>query len=239
MKNVFFKISLCAILVVIMFVLPSCSNTADNAETTPAETSTTATEETKRPSVDELYGKAVVDFEGKLIDIPPLEKRHAIEGSYAFFPQSFAELDDYIRSQKNGCILKVKVTDITVQKMPGESFRMIYVPMVIDEILYQSENINLFKGQELTLNSDMYVVEQNSKEEPPKLYLHNTKGCVFFVGGEYFLVGYYHTEENQIQPCISYSGVIEITSFNDANGFGNDPLGFKEEAFAKYGITPK
>jgi len=243
MKKIFLKMLTCVLLICILLVFSSCSEsdmggTTDGTSITSNETSAVTSEAPKKPSAEELYGKAVVEFKGNFIDISSLPKSSKIAPSYIFYPQSFSEIEDYVKNSNNGCIVKFKVADAVTQKLV-DPFQSLYVPIVIDEIFYQSEGLNLSVGQKLELLTRMYIIEYNFDEETYKVYREDKKGCAFFVGGEYFLVGHYDTEKDLMQPCVSYRGVIEITSFSDTNGFDCDPMGFKEEAFKKYGISPK
>jgi len=243
MKKIFLKMLTCVLLICILLVFSSCSEsdrggTTDGTSITSNETSAVTSEAPKKPSAEELYGKAVVEFEGNFIDISSLPKSSAIAPCYNFYPQSFSEIEDHVKNANNGCIVKFKVADIATQKLV-DPFQGLCVPIVIDEIFYQAEGFNLSVGQELELTTRMYFISRDPIDKTPVLLREDNKGSGFFVGGEYLLIGYYDPEEIKIWPCVSYRGVIEITSFSDTNGFDCDPMGFKEEAFKKYGISPK
>lgn len=236
MTRVLLKTLSIFILFTILISACSCTNTK-NGETPFSEATVNTTEPPESTSLQDLYGKAIVEFNGELVDISTIPKGVKIPPSYDFFPQSFSELEEYIKKRKNGCILKVTVTGIAKQDT-AEPFCYIHIPIVINEVLYKSENITIEEGQELDFLGRMYIISF-SMDKKLDLLCESHKTCAFFIGGEYFIVGYYNSEEKSIFPCVSYSGVIEITNFSDTHGFKGDPMGFKEEAFSKYNISGK
>ena len=236
-KVILFKlISITIILTNLSMLLLSCTIKKE----VPADSSTQKaplTSETEILDPEKLYGRGLVLFEEKLVDIATIPKRPGIAPDYYFYPDTFESLKNELETFDDACVLIITVVDITKQIF--DELYYSYVPIQVNEVLYRGENCIIEEKQQLKIITQMYAVNFSGEEKKPIAYKISKNVPGFFIGGEYMVFGRYNEETNVLTPFIEYYGVIEITDFSDQFGFKCDPVGFKEEAFKEYGIIPK